>query len=100
MEDVGGYCGAFEDGVGVQNKGEINIVDKYDGANLTNDNAKYNQVMMLHNMTEIKQSNQSNLLHSNNRRHSNNNITNTNTNNDNHHPNDPDDAKTYHSAFT
>lgn len=45
---------------------------------MTSDNAKYNQVMMLHNMTEIKQSNQSNLLHSNNRRRHSNNHNNSN----------------------
>ena len=73
MEDgVEAYCGAFEDGAnnGGVKSGQWEIMaDKYSCHGVTpQDEAKYNQVMMLHNMTEIKQTknNHSNLLQSNN----------------------------------
>ena len=57
-DDVGTYCGAFEDGQKVpqsnQNNDHHHQVEE--GDKTAEYDAQYNQVMMVHNMTEIKPS--------------------------------------------
>lgn len=57
-DDVGTYCGAFEDGQKVPQNNQINDHRHHveEGDKTAEYDAQYNQVMMVHNMTEIKRS--------------------------------------------